>query len=341
MIIGAPGQDVNGVVDAGAVFVCTWDLAEWEWVYSDPFYAPNGPVAGARFGSSLAAEGVELVVGDIQGNIHRYSQPWWSSLYEGNGYYQYNATFQPPAGAAEEYALHLDMIEDAIFVTDHTHDFTGTTDAGAAYIIQDIGVASGSDSCSQASALYSYLEEPHSYNGCTSAATTDGAAGCAFTGRDMWFAFTAYTTTVGTYSLDTIGSGFDTVLSVHTGCPGNASNQVACDDDSAGNYCSKLTFEAQAGQTYYIRVSGFSGAHGEFTLTGSKVVEDTCPADVAPNGGDNAVNVDDLLVVINGWGLCGMGDCPADITPTSNGDGMVNVDDLLAVINSWGACPQP
>jgi hypothetical protein len=59
-----------------------------------------------------------------------------------------------------------------------------------------------------------------------------------------------------------------------------------------------------------------------------------CAPDIAPEGGDGTVNVDDLLLVINSWGPCGKGECAADIVQ----DGVVNVDDLLAVINAWGAC---
>ena len=53
----------------------------------------------------------------------------------------------------------------------------------------------------------------------------------------------------------------------------------------------------------------------------------TCPADINNSG---AVDVDDLIAVINGWG----GNGPGDI----DGSGTVDVDDLLAVINGWGAC---
>lgn len=60
-----------------------------------------------------------------------------------------------------------------------------------------------------------------------------------------------------------------------------------------------------------------------------------CPADI---NGTGTVNVDDLLAVINAWGPCPPGSCPADIAPLG-GNGVVNVDDLLAVINGWGACP--
>jgi hypothetical protein len=65
-----------------------------------------------------------------------------------------------------------------------------------------------------------------------------------------------------------------------------------------------------------------------------------CPADIAPlPDGNGVVDVDDLLVVINGWGACETGEeCPSDIVPVSNGNGVVDVDDLLLVINAWGTC---
>jgi hypothetical protein len=63
-----------------------------------------------------------------------------------------------------------------------------------------------------------------------------------------------------------------------------------------------------------------------------------CPADIAPPGGDGAVNVNDLLAVINGWGAC-PAPCPPSCNADINDDCMVNVNDLLAVINAWGSCP--
>jgi hypothetical protein len=56
------------------------------------------------------------------------------------------------------------------------------------------------------------------------------------------------------------------------------------------------------------------------------------PGDITENG---LVDVDDLLAVINGWGICPGGCpsvCPADLT----GNCVVDVDDLLVVINNWG-----
>jgi hypothetical protein len=61
-----------------------------------------------------------------------------------------------------------------------------------------------------------------------------------------------------------------------------------------------------------------------------------CIADVVAPAGQ--VNVDDLLAVINGWGSCPGGPCPADVAPAYHPDGVVNVDDLLMVIADWGPC---
>jgi Dockerin type I domain len=78
---------------------------------------------------------------------------------------------------------------------------------------------------------------------------------------------------------------------------------------------------------------------GTFALAGGfwPAVVQSCPADIAPTGGDGLINIDDLLLVINGWGNCPTPPtpCPADV----NASGAVNIDDLLAVINAWGACP--
>jgi hypothetical protein len=57
-----------------------------------------------------------------------------------------------------------------------------------------------------------------------------------------------------------------------------------------------------------------------------------CAGDIT---GDGAVDVDDLLMVINAWGVCvDPKDCPADVAVS----GAVDVDDLLIVINGWGMC---
>jgi hypothetical protein len=63
-----------------------------------------------------------------------------------------------------------------------------------------------------------------------------------------------------------------------------------------------------------------------------------CVADIAQPA-NGAVDIDDLLTVINAWGPCvDPNNCLADIAPAGGND-QVDIDDLLMVINGWGACP--
>ena len=78
----------------------------------------------------------------------------------------------------------------------------------------------------------------------------------------------------------------------------------------------------------------------EAGLDDVSIVYYDCTVPVAGDvNGDGIVNVDDLLAVINAWGVCPKppAACPADIAPPGppQGNGVVNVDDLLAVINNW------
>ena len=60
------------------------------------------------------------------------------------------------------------------------------------------------------------------------------------------------------------------------------------------------------------------------------------PPLVGDINGDGLVNVNDLLAVINAWGICPVpGICSADIAPP-NGDGVVNGYDLIALLFNWG-----
>ena len=104
--------------------------------------------------------------------------------------------------------------------------------------------------------------------GGTYTGTTVGMAGnydgtCAYyTGvPDVVYAFTP--STGGLWQIDTIGSGFDTLLHVHNGpCLGP---EIACDDDSGGSLTSRVTLTLSAGVTYYIVVDGYSTS-GTYTL---------------------------------------------------------------------------
>lgn len=102
-------------------------------------------------------------------------------------------------------------------------------------------------------------------------ATTDGTSTCGG-GGDVWFRFDA--PAEGTLLVDTCGSSLNTVVSLHTGCPGDSSNQVACSDNEAlfgpcagagaltGFMCARVT----ATQSYWLRIAGSAGAQGSFQV---------------------------------------------------------------------------
>jgi subtilase family serine protease len=96
--------------------------------------------------------------------------------------------------------------------------------------------------------------------------STDPTPPCA-TGspKTVWWSLTAPST--GSVTLSTIGSAYDTVLSVWTGSPGSLTN-VACNNDIAPGQITQslLTFSATAGTKYYILVAPFGSDAGGKTV---------------------------------------------------------------------------
>ncbi len=103
--------------------------------------------------------------------------------------------------------------------------------------------------------------------GTTTGASNDGYANCGISGTspDVWYAYTPASD--GTATLDTCGAPYDTVLSVHAGCPGSMENELACNDDACGTFDSSVTIDVVAGTTYMVRVAGYDGDTGDFNLT--------------------------------------------------------------------------
>jgi hypothetical protein len=81
-------------------------------------------------------------------------------------------------------------------------------------------------------------------------------------GEDAMYQFTAMA--AGSYTFDTIGSTFDTILTILDDCAGP---EIDCNDDIAmGNTDSTVTVDLAAGQTVIIVVDGYGAAVGGFTL---------------------------------------------------------------------------
>jgi hypothetical protein len=82
-------------------------------------------------------------------------------------------------------------------------------------------------------------------------------------GSSLWWTWTPASNT--RITVETCGSGMDTLLAVYTGATVEALTQVAASDTVCGNDGS-VTFSAVGGQTYRIAVDGRDGAMGEVTL---------------------------------------------------------------------------
>ncbi|MBU6400032.1 MAG: immunoglobulin domain-containing protein, partial [Verrucomicrobia bacterium] len=66
--------------------------------------------------------------------------------------------------------------------------------------------------------------------------------------------------------IDTLGSGFDTLLAVYTGDTLTNLTAVAGDDDLGGHFTSLVTFNVQANVVYHIAVDGRAGSKGDIAL---------------------------------------------------------------------------
>ena len=109
-------------------------------------------------------------------------------------------------------------------------------------------------------------------------AGTDGSSACSFYDQpDVWYAYTAAASgtlrvnTCGTNDMNGVDSGLDTIVSLHTGCPGTGANEIDCNDDwSSGNDAfacigmdnglvrdSALAVEVSANETVFIRVTKY------------------------------------------------------------------------------------
>ena len=139
------------------------------------------------------------------------------------------------------------------------------------------------DACAAATPIAGYGVTPFT----TVGATTDGLAApaCLFFGvpqiyNDVWYCWTASQT--GIASVDLCGSSYDTKLAVYgdcTPCP-NPATIIACNDDSCALQ-SKVTFIAEAGHSYTIRVGAYATSAtgtGNITIASGALAEFTNPA---------------------------------------------------------------
>jgi hypothetical protein len=272
---------------------------------------PSDPAGNAQFGSGVSltvsllgpARVAVAASGAKKGYVFRRVAA---------GEWVQDARYLDPDGP-DSFGTAIAMYNEHVVVGDWGDDPTpALVNAGAMYAFQT--PISGSDSCDGATSVFA----GGSYGGCTETATLDGLSGCLtgfqFT-PDVWYRYTA--TCTGRIGVDTFNSGFDTVLSVHTGCPGNGSNAIACNDDwSIFTTDSSVMFPTVAGETYYIRVSGVGGATGPYQLHVGEC--DDCYADC---------NIDGVLTVAD-FGCFQTKFVAGEAYADCNGDGVRTVADF-------------
>lgn len=169
--------------------------------------------------------------------------------------------------------------------------------------------------------------------GDTFAAGREGDSSCdnGTASPDVFYSYNAQCTGLITVTLES--TTMDTIVSVHSACPGTQANQIACNDDyqPAVDRNSRTSFFATQGQTYTIRVTGYRTASGWFSVTMGQC-DSCCPGNadkIAPGG----VTFGDVTSVLANFGNsygAGTGFGDADC------NGSVNFTDVTTVLANYG-----
>lgn len=306
---GSEGFDSS---QCGAVWVLAFRSGGW--AIDDQIVSPL-PTTQGYFGSNVSINGDRLLVsqpGDKKAMaFRRMTSGGWALE---RVYSDEDTASSGSFGSAVAIGSGNHFISDAM-----DDSPSSKTDAGAIYIKP---LPSGyADSCEAA-----YTMTGSTMTGCTLEASPDlvplcGAAVGTATGKGVWVRYVPTQTGAATFT--TLGSSFDTVLSVHSTCPTTAADPViTCNDDTTGiGNASSVSFDAVAGTAYLINVRGFSIAAGTFVLNSSLVPY--CPADWNHSG---VRDVQDVFDFLDAW-FIGTGDF--------DGDGQRTVQDIFDFLDAW------
>ncbi|MFZ4576253.1 MAG: hypothetical protein ACOYN0_17855, partial [Phycisphaerales bacterium] len=173
---------------------------------------------------------------------------------------------------------------------------------------QLVGVAPPNDQCDGAQQIQI---GPNLDLGTNCCSVSDGVSSCGGA-KDVFFKFTPHCG--GPVTVNTCGSGFDTILSVYEDCPAGTEYQVACNDDALSGPCfgttqSQVTFTPRPCVTYYVRVAGATAQDcGNVAVTVSQ------PTPVPANDlCANALTIPTGTIPFTNCGAStdGLGGCPA------------------------------
>ena len=163
----------------------------------------------------------------------------------------------------------------------------------------------GNDQSSQATAVTATVYQTTQFAGAASADPSDPVTTCGGSlDKTVWFRYTAAAT--GPVLVSTEGSDYDTVLAVYSGGTSSA-NEIACNDDiSSTDVASRLSFTAQAGQSYLILAGDFNFNEGNVGTLQLLVHPDTPCAFTASPASENfpALGGSDAFLLLTNYPDC-------------------------------------
>ena len=193
------------------------------------------------------------IVQDGCGAIQLLESPFLGDVFNGGGYFEYDATAHITLLPAEGAQVFLDGVD----ITDQLNASLLTLPlAGEMLLVVHLdGQCEGSDLCSDAP----YIREGMWAEGSTQEATGSAWSRCGYADRyDVWYRYQAPDAGVVSISLD--GSDFNTTLAIYDACEGR---ELDCNND----YCRRnagLSFEVQTGEEYWIRIAGYYYSRGQY-----------------------------------------------------------------------------
>ncbi|QOJ00490.1 MAG: hypothetical protein HRU70_08310 [Phycisphaeraceae bacterium] len=236
-----------------------------------------------------------------------------------------SATFM---SGSNQFGSSVGLTNDHVVIGDSNDSVTLFSGAGSARVVP-LAWMSGADEAAAAE----IISVPSSRTGCLRGATPTanglpGLCGSSGNAADVFYRFRAPKS--GIIIADTIGSDYDTVLTAHHALPTwQGSNLIVCGDDipELSSVASRIAFPVVQNQTYWLRVAGYSGLVGGFTLN----VRYECPADFNDDGFLDFFDLDAFIECFDGFA------CPPGKTADFNADGFVDFFDLDAYVNAFDA----
>lgn len=155
---------------------------------------------------------------------------------------------------------------------------------------------------------------------------------------DVWFSFVACEDGPLVVSTCDIVN-FDSSIVVYEGsCDDMVQVECNGDVDGCAGFTSEVSLDVLSGDSYLIRVGGFSDSNygnGQILIGGQNCIPNApCLGDVDENG---VVDINDLLIVVDHWGETPDPKDPSILYDVDE-SGIVDNADLLLIISNWGDC---